>query len=289
MNRLRKYLFQKYPIEENTWRIIIPISLFIGLFMLIFQPFGLNELQSSNKILILSGYGLVTFLVLVINLLLIPSLLPVFFREENWIILKEIFFLLWILFTVGLANLLYSSWTMGFSLSFTNILAFQTYTLAVGIIPVTTLTLVKQHYLKRRNEENAELLSHSIHERHATISSDKTLVFSSDNARENLELILDTILFIRAEGNYITITYLKNGKIARTLFRNTMKYAADLLEPFPYFYQCHRSWIINLNRITGISGNSQGLRLKLESYEDDIPVARNNTAIFKKIMTENQA
>jgi hypothetical protein len=289
MHRLKKYLIQQYPLEENIWKIIIPISLFVGLFMLIFQPFGLDGLQSSNKYLILTGYGLVTFLVLIVNLWLIPSVLPALFREESWTVLKEIFFLLWILFTVGLANLLYSSWTMGFPLSFTNILAFQTYTLAVGILPITTLTLVKQHYLKRKNEANAEILSHSINERHTSLTSAQIVLFSSDNVRENLELAADQILFIKAEGNYITIAYLKNGKIGRTLFRNTMKYASDLLAPFPFFYQCHRSWIVNLNCITGISGNSQGLRLRLESFDEDIPVARNNTAIFKKIMTEKRA
>jgi hypothetical protein len=289
MNRLTKYFTQRYPIEENVWKIIIPISLFVGLFMLIFQPFGLDGLQSSNKYLILSGYGLVTFLVLIVNLLLIPSVLPALFREENWTVLKEIFFLLWILFTVGLANLLYSSWTMGFPLSFTNILAFQTYTLAVGILPITTIILVKQHYLKRKNEVNAEILSHSINERHASLSSGQIVLFSSDNVRENLELVADHILYIKAEGNYITIAYLKNGKIARTLFRNTMKYAADLLASNPSFYQSHRSWIVNLNRISGISGNSQGLRLRLESFDEEIPVARNNTAIFKKIMMESRA
>jgi hypothetical protein len=289
MHRLKKYLIQQYPLEENIWKIIIPISLFVGLFMLIFQPFGLDGFQSSNKYLILTGYGLVTFLVLIVNLWLIPSVLPALFREESWTVLKEIFFLLWILFTVGLANLLYSSWTMGFPLSFTNILAFQTYTLAVGILPITTLTLVKQHYLKRKNEANAEILSHSINERHTSLTSAQIVLFSSDNVRENLELAADQILFIKAEGNYITIAYLKNGKIGRTLFRNTMKYASDLLAPFPFFYQCHRSWIVNLNCITGISGNSQGLRLRLESFDEDIPVARNNTAIFKKIMTEKRA
>ena len=114
-------------------------------------------------------------------------------------------------------------------------------------------------------------------------------MFGDLTVRENLELVSDHILYIKAEGNYITIAYLKNGKIARTLFRNTMKYAADLLASNPSFYQSHRSWIVNLNRISGISGNSQGLRLRLESFDEEIPVARNNTAIFKKIMMESRA
>ena len=282
MALIRKYLSQRYPYEENKWKIIIPISLFIGLFMAIFQPFGLNDLEAQLKFLILAGYGLVTFIILLLDLLLIPALFPKAFSEEKWTIIKELFFLLWILFSVGLANLLYSSWTMGFSLSVTNILVFQVYTLAVGILPIATLTLVKQHYLKRKNEENAELLSHSISERHTTMSSDKIVVFSSDNVRENLELVADNILYIKAEGNYITIGYLKNGKITRALLRSTMKYASDLLNPFHFMYQCHRSWLINLNKVNRVSGNSQGLRVMIEGLEEDIPVARKSLSEFRE-------
>ena len=288
MPRLKAYLFQRYPLEENIWKIIIPISLFIGLFMLIFQPFGLDELQASNKYMILSGYGLVTFLVLVFNLLLIPSLFPVLFKEENWIVLKEIIFLLWILFTVGLGNLVYSSWIFGFRLGFTNAILFQIYTLAIGFIPITALTLVKQNYLQRKNQENAVTITSSLHNRKAVAGADRLLQISSDNEKDTLTVNPDDVLFIRSEGNYITVSYLKNGRYARALLCNTMKYATDQLSPFTFFYQCHRSWIINLNRITGISGNSQGLRLRMEAYDEEIPVARNNASAFKRIMTENE-
>jgi DNA-binding LytR/AlgR family response regulator len=154
--------------------------------------------------------------------------------------------------------LLYSSWTIGFSLSFNNILVFQIYTLAVGILPITTLTLVKQNYLKKRNETNAELLSHSLSERRSTGLPGQFLGFSSDNARESLRLDADHVLYIKAEGNYITIGYIKNGKISRTMLRNTMKYASDMMIPYPFLYQCHRSWIVNLCKVKKISGNSQG-------------------------------
>jgi hypothetical protein len=159
MTPIRKYLFQCYPNEGNVWRVIIPISMFIGLFIIVFQPFGLNDLESDHKFLILAGFGLVTFVILIINLILIPALFLNIFKEEKWTVLKELVFLMWILFTVGLGNLLYSSWTMEFRLSVSNILIFQSYTLAVGIIPITVLTLVKQNFLKRKNEESADQLS----------------------------------------------------------------------------------------------------------------------------------
>ena len=67
-NMLKQFLNQPFPLSGSKWRLIIAISLFIGLFMLFFSPFGIASLQSKNIILICAGYGLVTFVVLVIDL-----------------------------------------------------------------------------------------------------------------------------------------------------------------------------------------------------------------------------
>jgi hypothetical protein len=283
---LRSYFTQRYPIEKNIWKIIIPISVFIGLFMVVFQPFGLSNLELPAKNWLLAGYGLVTFVILIIDLLVIPALFPSAFRDEQWMIWKELLFLLWILFTVGLGNLLYSSRTLGFNLTLTNIMAFQAYTLAIGIIPVTAITLIKQNYLKHKNEESAEIISGKIVLHKPEELPAGLIQFFSDNEKDMLRINVNDLLFIKSEGNYITVGYLKNGKPARALLRNTMKYAADLLAPFPFIFQCHRSWIVNLHRISRVSGNSQGLRIIPEGLEEDIPVARTMTSAFRKLMTE---
>lgn len=69
-----KYLKQPFPKLESKWRIIISISLFVAFFLMIFQPFGINYIDSNIKFLILSGYGLVTFVALFITTLGILSL-----------------------------------------------------------------------------------------------------------------------------------------------------------------------------------------------------------------------
>ena len=63
-------------IVENKWKLILPISLFIALFMLIFKPFGLSELEIEFRWLILAGYGAVTFIILILDLLILPLIFP---------------------------------------------------------------------------------------------------------------------------------------------------------------------------------------------------------------------
>jgi hypothetical protein len=100
-----KYLNQRYPSEGNKWNIILPISLFVGLFMVVFQPFGLSGLESEHKYLILAGYGAVTFTILSFDLFLLPLIFPKALSDENWTVLKEILFMIWVLFSLGLGNL----------------------------------------------------------------------------------------------------------------------------------------------------------------------------------------
>jgi hypothetical protein len=280
-----KYLLQPYPCEENKWRVIVSISLFIGLFMLIFQPFGLSELRLDTKYQILAGYGLVTFIILVLNLLILPYLFPNIFNDEKWTVLKELIFLVWVLFTLGLGNLVYSSWTMGFKLNYSNILFFQGYTVAVGIIPITMLIIGKHNYMKRKNTGNARTITENLRYRREEQPEMKMISIGSDNGKEMVEMPVGELLFVKSEGNYIIVGYLAEGKVKRSLLRNTLKYASDVLFPHPFIFQCHRSWLVNLKKVEKVNGNSQGLRIVMKGVEDEIPVARKTANEFRQRIT----
>lgn len=280
-----KYLQQRYPCKRNDWKIIIPISVFISLFLIIFQPFGLNELELKNKMLILAGYGAVTFVILLINMILIPALMSRTFSDENWTVFKEMLFLIWILFTIGLGNFIYSAWTIGFKLTWLNIMIFQAYTLAIGILPITAIIIAKQNFLKHKNEERAKIISSNIHDPGTGESKDGLVLLQSDNGKESLEVMVHNLLFIKSDGNYITAGYLVRGKFASMLFRNTLKYAEDLLAEYPSIYKTHRSWLVNLDRISRVTGNSQGLKIIFEGFEEEIPVARSISSDFRQKMT----
>lgn len=284
MNNLKKYLTQRYPYEENKWKIIIPISLFIAFFLVIFQPFGLEGLQIDYKYYFLAGYGLVTFLVLVLVMILLPAVFPGSFREEKWTIIKEFSHLLLIIFCIGVANLLYSTWFIDFRLTLPTFLVFQGFTLAVGVIPITALILIKQSYLKRKNTATATQINTLLPDQQHTATAGQILRITSDTGREEVTVSSSDLLFFKSEGNYITVGYLRNNRFHSSLLRNTMKYAEDILNEHPGFFRCHRSWIVNTERISRVSGNSQGLRLSLPGLDEEIPVARNLVGDFRSRM-----
>ena len=95
---IKQFLNQPYPLHFNKWETALVISIFIGLFMLIFQPFGLSYYQGPDKTLLGLGYGGVTFIVLILNNFLFQMLFRETFQLNRWTVFKQILSLCWIIF-----------------------------------------------------------------------------------------------------------------------------------------------------------------------------------------------
>src|SRR5436190_4926099 len=159
-------LKQPYPRNEQVSAKLITallVGVFIAFFLYFFRPFGLYNIPPTDAFLQISGYGLITTICLLINLFLVPLVLPVLFVEEKWTVLHELTFTGWIIMTIGLGNAIYTAYVFGEPLSLASILTFELMTMVVAVIPVTFLILLKQNQLLRRNKASAERLSGRIH------------------------------------------------------------------------------------------------------------------------------
>ncbi len=274
---LINYLNQPFPKQENKWKVIVLISLFVALFLIIFQPFEINLFKGGNKLLILSGYGLVTFCTLVFDMVIIENIFKKFFDERNWKIWKEFISLIWVIFTIGLGNALYTSIVFDFyfevGLSF--FIQFQFITLVVGLIPITILIITKQKYLLRKYINSANDVNRSLEEEKVEIFQNKHIRFFADNEKDFIEFNNDDLYFIESSGNYIEIYLLNEDKIIRKTYRSALKRALDFFDDTPEIVQCHRAFIVNTNKIISAKGNSQGLRLSLQNCDIEVPVSRN--------------
>jgi DNA-binding LytR/AlgR family response regulator len=79
---------------------------------------------------------------------------------------------------------------------------------------------------------------------------------------------------IRSADNYIEVFWKDGDLIKRQLIRGTLQKAADLLEDYTYIFKCHRSFIVNINYIERVEGNSQGYKLFFEDIDFEIPVSK---------------
>lgn len=256
--------------------IILLISVFVGGFLAVFQPFGLSTASIPDKVLVLMGYGLVNLVILSFDLLLLPLMLPGLFTERKWKVVNQIVFLLFIIFTVGLGNYFYTRYFFGYPQGgIRGLVLFQLYTLVIGLFPITYLTILNYNRHLKRNLRLAGNMKQAISSKKQAPGSVETIVVVPSSSKDNLEVALDNLIYLQAEGNYIKVCYKNNDQIKCDLVRSTMKTTQDsLIKYFPPLLRIHRSYIVNTSYVDDVTGNSQGLLLKLTATEEKVPVSR---------------
>lgn len=261
---------------RQRWGIGIGISLGVFIILWLFRPFGLSELQGSTLLIVTTGYGVITLLVTLFNEFVFPATFPSYFNEKHWTVGKHLLFTAWIIFTVGIVNFLYSHY-MGFiRFDLKGFLYFQGVTILVGVFPVSIMILISYAWLLRRNLRSAASLQEAFQSRPSSgpAEAGSLIEIPSENKGEHLQLLLNDLLYITAADNYVEVIYRDKSAIRKKLLRNTLSRIETLSGQYPMIYRCHRAYLVNLEKVKGITGNSQGCKLILEDTVEPIPVSR---------------
>ena len=93
----------------------------------------------------------------------------------------------------------------------------------------------------------------------------------------------DDLLFAKADGNYVTLTTIKDGFLKSELKRISLKQLETQLDAYPYLLRCHRAYLLNVQRVVKLSGNSQGYLISFDRTEDKVPVSRAYLNVFDQV------
>lgn len=82
------------------------------------------------------------------------------------------------------------------------------------------------------------------------------------------------ILYIQGSDNYLTVWYQAQNKVTRFMLRNTLRTMEDELKQ-ESIIRCHRSYLVNVEKVKLIRREKEGLVLELDSIPPSIvPVSR---------------
>lgn len=266
-----KFLNKPYPfnndLKHNT-KVIFFISVGVFVFLFLFQPLQINELANRDKYFLVFGLGVITFLSLSLNLLILPSLFPKILNGSAWNVKKEIFWDIWILFTVSFGYFLYYKalgiMEFGFSMIITLIL--------IAIVPISVLIVLNRHRLLRSHLKSANELNVKLKEYKSI--PDRLVHFVSDYQKDNLSIKVSFILFVRSANNYIEVFWKEDQEVKNQMVRLSLTKAEEMLKDFKFIFKCHRSFMINVNHIDKIEGSTQGYRLYFEKVDFPVPVSK---------------
>ena len=109
---------------------------------------------------------------------------------------------------------------------------------------------------------------------HVTESpADNPLVEIKADTKEQIRLLLNQLIYIKAEGNYSRIVYAEGSEIACKLVRLSLLDAAEQIR-HAAIHHCHRSFLVNLNNFKAIRGNAKKYELVSPLMQRTIPVSR---------------
>jgi DNA-binding LytR/AlgR family response regulator len=117
---------------------------------------------------------------------------------------------------------------------------------------------------------------------------DTVLTFEEDKMEQKLDISVRDLILISSEGNYVQLYYMLNDKLTKKLIRKTLKDTRQYLSPYNSFFQCHRSHIVNIDKIVSYKGNAKGFRASLKHLEFKVPISRVYIDIFKERLVQNK-
>lgn len=268
------------PKRRNLF-VAFAFGAFISFFLIFFEPFDLDMARDTIYLL---GFGGITTAVLIIFLYILPLVWPNRFTDASWTVTHQIVFSLLILFVIATLNGVYTNYTNDLPFSWANYGWIISRTFALGGIPFSFLILIDYH---RKNHYNQEMAVH-IMEKHLDSTPplpDKTWTIMTELKSETFTLHDRYFSHAVADGNYIDLYAMNGDTLTCSTYRITLAAFAQQIDA-SHLQRCHRSYLVNLNRVIDVSGNAQGLQLSLTGHDGTVPVSRKYVPVVRAFFAQ---
>ncbi len=282
-----KIFTQPYPFpysEKTVLNIIFHCVLegaFIALFLIFFQPFGTAEWDNPNKNLYLCGYGAMTALAGLILRLGIFKAFPTYHSENKWTVIKEIVSILILLVLIAVLNFVYSRIIFSANFGIESFLGMFFVVCIIGVFPITIGVLLNYIHKLKKYSQPVQIYSQNT-DIQEVINQNNIIRFIAENEKDTFEIAETDLYFIESSDNYSTIHFYKNDKIQKEMIRGSLSRMEEFIHSSK-IVRCHRSFIVNLNKVEHVTGNAQGYKLHLERPEVVVPVARKYSEVIEKL------
>jgi len=154
-------------------------------------------------------------------------------------------------------------------------------------MPIISQIRVMLHSLRELKEINQLLESEQTMLRSRLPKDNVTdKIIIHGDSRESLIVNPLDIMYVESVGNYLSIVYFNDSELCQKRLRSSLKEVEETLEAFPFMVHTHRAFLVNINFISQVTGNSAGYKINMFSCERVLPVSRASVALFKDKIRE---
>lgn len=280
----------------TTQVVIVGNSVFVMLFLIVFQPFQLHRSSIADLLIVAFLSALYIYFIHSGLLFLFKKYLNVARRKRNRegpqtnSLFEEYSVSICVILLVSIAMFITRTIFAEVPFTLENMFLFIFYgVLLAPILIVITRTVIVIRVLfaltqqkktgPKNDHPDLAILDVGITK---TIPSMITLEGSSPN--ESLDLSTEHFLFARAQGNYVNITVEHEGKRKNVMIRCTIASLENQLKPIESIVRCHRSYLVNLKMTTNILSINQSKRIELLNSDLLVPLSRAYYSHIKEML-----
>ncbi len=259
-NRIKHWLNQPFTLlDENRhrWMIIGATGIFSIIFMNLYTPFDADswiQIPGVPLFVILSSYGILGMIMFFFSQIVVRNI----FNVRSF---TRLTYGLWFLGEVLLLSLImflvygdYKQLSAGRLMS-EYFLALR-YTVLVLIIPYGVVMFYFQHLAEKELKDTG------------AIPGDHLVKIKDENDILQLAIDIEKLLFIQSTDNYVSVFFLKDEKVNKELVRTSLKKLEKELRGTS-IVRCHRSYMVNLNKILVTKKTGKGLMVELQNYHGE--------------------
>lgn len=282
-NKIPAFLLSR----KNTTSLILFTALFALLFINLFKPFDSRSWYpdiSDFKYFFFSSLIILTGMLVVV-----VSRVIMLVRAKNNVI-NYLNYILWVVAEILAMSLFYTLFSIfvpkeGSTASFIPLFKESVVnTSLVILIPYTMAWLYMSWKEKTRQLENLQK-----NESAADSESPKKGIvpFHDEKGELKISIMLENLLYMESADNYLTIYYLNKEKIVHFVLRNSLKWMEENLSTELPLVRCHRSYMVNLDRVKVMKKGKEGIILELDAlHTPDLPVSR---TYYERVMKKFSA
>lgn len=263
------YLVEK----DNTIHMILFTAFFALLFINLFQPFGSRNwypnITDFNYFFFSSLIILTGMLVVVISRIMMH-----FYSRKNAITYLN--YSVWILAEVFAMSLFYALFSKfvpegSENRDFMQILQNAIFNTSLVLLLPYGISLLyfswkEKSKLLEEQQENSPVTE---------IPRKRRIAFPDEKGEIKITVELNHLVFIESADNYATLHYINKERLSRFPIRNSLKWFEQHLIEDTQLVRCHRSYIINLDRVKVLKKTKEGIFMELDLPQlADIPVSK---------------
>jgi len=269
--------------KEEMARLFI-LSFAVFLFILFFQPFPLDMLDFNNRLLFVTGFGAIFYILSWLIFILLPVSFSKRFQIGEWESGPPLILELLLIALSSTAFAFYIRYVGKTPLSF--YIVFK-----IGLVCLLPIIILKMMYriksmdrlIHALQDELKACINRMVEEE--KLAGEEEIEILSENKSEKLKLRFHAIVLVKSADNYIEIYYLLNDQVERKIIRNTLKSIESQLIMHKRFIRCHRTRIVNTMYIDKLWRDFSGYYLKMNVFDEKIPVSRQFLVPLKEALS----